>query len=35
MAQGAYVLAFDTANEVVAVGIGRVGVLGRRLGARR
>lgn len=25
MAQGAYVLAFDTANEVVAVGIGRVG----------
>ncbi|MFR3273177.1 MAG: hypothetical protein ACLTQI_04795 [Slackia sp.] len=28
MAQGAYVLAFDTANEVVAVGIGRVGALG-------
>ncbi|MEQ2957765.1 tRNA (adenosine(37)-N6)-threonylcarbamoyltransferase complex transferase subunit TsaD [Slackia piriformis] len=26
MAQGAYVLAFDTANEVVAVGVGRVGV---------
>ena len=26
MAQGAYVLAFDTANEVVAVGVGHVGV---------